>query len=67
MHVLVVVEHAATLFGRLVVLVLELAVAAAVLAGAIFAGHELREWREWYYALPPAFEESVPVPAVTEP
>jgi hypothetical protein len=67
MHTLLIVEQATTIVGRLVVLLMELAVAAAVLTGAIFMGHELREWREWYYALPPAFEESVPVPAVTEP
>ena len=67
MHMLLVVEHAATFFGRLAVFMIELAVAAALITGAVFVGHELREWREWYYALPPAFEEPVPVPAVTEP
>ena len=67
MPTLLIVEHATTLVARLVLWLIELTVAAAVITGAIFVGHELREWREWYYALPPAFEESLPVPAVTEP
>ena len=67
MHALLLVEHATTIVGRLVVLLIELCVAAAVITGAIFVGHELREWREWYWALPPTFEQSLPVPTVTEP
>jgi len=67
MHALVVVEQATSFVGRLALLLMELTLAAAVIAGSIFVGHELREWREWYWALPPAFEEPAPVPAATEP
>jgi hypothetical protein len=61
------VERATSIVERMVMLSMELTVAAAVIAGAIFVGHELREWREWYWALPPAFEAQLPVPAATEP
>jgi hypothetical protein len=67
MHVSLLLDQGTSIVARLVMLVMELVVAAALIAGAIFVGHELREWREWYYALPPAFEELPPVPAVTEP
>jgi hypothetical protein len=67
MHAALMAEQAASIVSRLVMLVMELTVAAAVITGAIFVGHELREWREWYWALPPAFEAPPQVPAVTEP
>jgi hypothetical protein len=67
MHVSVMVDEATSIVARLVMLAMELTVAAAVLAGAIFVGHELREWREWYWALPPAFESPTAAPAVAEP
>ena len=51
----------------MVTLSVELTIAAAVILGAVFAGHELREWREWYWALPPTFGEAPSAPAVTEP
>jgi hypothetical protein len=34
--------------GRLITAFVELALAAAVIAGAIVVGHDLREWRDWY-------------------
>lgn len=67
MRVSVAVEQATSFVGRLGFLLMELTLAAAVIAGAVFVGHELRVWREWYWALPPAFEELPAVPAVTEP
>lgn len=67
MHISLLLDQATSIVARLVTLAMELVVAAALIAGAILVGHELREWREWYYALPPAFEEPLPVPAVTEP
>jgi hypothetical protein len=67
MPVLVAVEQATSFVGRLALLLMELTLAAAVIAGAVFVGHELREWREWYWALPPTFEASPLAPAVTEP
>ncbi len=67
MHGLVVVEQLTSFVGRLFRLVMELIVATAVIAGAVFVGHELREWREWYWALPPAFEVAPPAAEVSEP
>lgn len=61
------VENVTRLAARSVTLSLELTIAAAVIFGAVFVGHELREWREWYWALPPAFDETESAPAVTEP
>ena len=68
MRLLLLVQHVSSIVARMVTLSMELTIAAAVIFGAVFVGHELREWREWYWALPPAFEASPPpVPAVTEP
>lgn len=67
MHALVVVEQGTRFVERLAMTLTQLTLAAAVIAGSVFVGHELREWREWYWALPPAFEEPAPVPAATEP
>ena len=61
------VEYTTDLVGRIVTLTMELTISAAVIFGAVFVGHELREWREWYWALPPAFGETPSAPAVTEP
>ncbi len=68
MHALVVVEQATSFVGRLALLLMELTLAAAVIAGSIFVGHELREWRDWYWAayLHPA-DVPLPVPEVAEP
>jgi hypothetical protein len=62
-----VATHAMSFVGRLMTVFVELTLAAAVIAGAVFAGHELREWREWYWALTPALESPLPAPEVTEP
>ena len=61
------VEYTTDLVGRIVTVTMELTISAAVLVGAVYVGHELREWREWYWALPPAFDETESAPAVTEP
>ena len=61
------VEYATDLLSRIVTLTMGLTISAAVIFGAVFVGHELREWREWYWALPPAFGEPPSAPAVTEP
>ncbi len=65
----VAVEQTRRVVERLAMAVMELTLAAAVILGAIFVGHELREWRDWYWAayLHPA---QAPVPAAevtTEP
>jgi len=67
MRVLVAIEHTTRFVERVATLALELSLAVAVIFGAIFVGHELREWREWYWALPPAFESPTAAPVVTEP
>ena len=67
MRVSVAVDRATSIVERIVMLSMELTVAAAVIFCAIFVGHELREWREWYWALPPAFESPTAAPVVTEP
>jgi len=68
MRVWVAVERTTRFVERVATLVVELSLAAAVIFGAIFVGHELREWRDWYWAayLHPA---GTPAPAaeVTEP
>ena len=67
MRVWVAVEQTARFVEHVATLMLELTVAAAVIFGAVYVGHELREWREWYWALPPTFDEAPSAPAVTEP
>ena len=67
MRISVAVEETARFVERLAALMVELTVAAMVIGSAIVVGHELREWREWYWALPPTFEAAPPAPAVTEP
>jgi hypothetical protein len=67
MHIFLAVEYTTRLVGRVVTLSMELTVAAAVIFGAVVVGHELREWREWYWALPPTFDEAPSAPPVTEP
>jgi hypothetical protein len=61
------VDQASSFVGRIVMLSMELTLSIAVILGGIYVGHELREWREWYWALPPAFESPTAAPAVTEP
>ena len=67
MRLLLLFQHASSFVARTVTLSMELSIAAAVLFGAVFVGHELREWREWYWALPPTFEQAPSAPAVSEP
>jgi hypothetical protein len=69
MRVWVAVESTMRLVERVATLAVELSLAAVVIFGAVFVGHELREWRDWYWAayLHPA---QAPVPAAevtTEP
>jgi hypothetical protein len=67
MRVWRIVDQASSIVGRIVLLSMEVTVSIAAILGGIYVGHELREWREWYWALPPAFESPTPAPAVTEP
>jgi capsid protein len=54
--------------SRLVTAFVELALAAAVIAGAIVVGHDLREWRDWYpSAYHPWTDGQRPTTEVTEP
>jgi heme/copper-type cytochrome/quinol oxidase subunit 3 len=68
MRVWVTVEHATRFVERVATLLMELTLAAAVILGGVFVGHELREWRDWYWAgyLHPA-DAPAPAPEVTEP
>ena len=48
MRASIAVQQATPFAGRLVIAFVELTLAAAVIAGAIVVGHDLREWRDWY-------------------
>jgi hypothetical protein len=67
MRILLVLHDASSFVARMVTLSVELSIAATVIFGAVYVGHELREWREWYWALPPTFGEAPSAPAATEP
>ena len=67
MRLWLIVDQASSIVGRIVMFSIEVTLSIAVIIGGIFVGHELREWREWYWALPPAFESPTPAPALTEP
>jgi hypothetical protein len=43
-----VARSATSFVSRLVAAFVELTLAAALIAGAIVVGHDLREWRDWY-------------------
>ena len=60
MRVWVAVEHTLRFVERVAALLMELTLATAVILGAIFVGHELREWRDWYWA---AYLHPVQAPA----
>ena len=67
MRLRLIVDQASSLMVRVVMFSMEVTLSAAVILGGIYVGHELREWREWYWALPPAFESPTAAPAVAEP
>ena len=67
MHGWLVVEVAASIVARLTSLLMQLILAATVIAGGIVVGHELRDWRIWYHGLPAASDTPKDVPVVTEP
>ena len=68
MRATVMVEHATPIAGRLAMAFVELMLAAAVIVGAIFAGHDLREWRDWYpTSYHPWLDTQRAVPEVVEP
>ena len=48
MRAAVMIEHATPFLGRLAIALVEFTLAAALIVGAIVAGHNLREWRDWY-------------------
>ena len=68
MRIWIALEQTTRFVERLATLMVELTVATAVILSAIFVGHELREWRDWYWAayLHPA-ETAPPAAEVTEP
>ena len=43
-----VAQSTTSFVNRLVIAFVELTLAAAVVAGAVVVGHDLREWRDWY-------------------
>ena len=67
MRASVAVEHTTAFVSHLVTVLTGLAVAAAILIGAIVVGHDLREWRTWYHGRPDYFEPPPAAPAATEP
>jgi hypothetical protein len=67
MRASVAIEQTTDFAGRLAMVFTELAVAAAILVGAIVVGHDLREWRTWYHGRPDYYEPSPAAPAATEP
>ena len=68
MRIWIAVEHTTRFLERVATLMVELTVAAAVILGAVFVGHELREWRDWYWAayLHPA-DAKAPAAELTQP
>jgi hypothetical protein len=67
MRASVAVDHTTVFVSHLVMLLTELAVAAAILIGALVVGHDLREWRTWYHGRPDYYEPPPAAPAATEP
>ncbi len=68
MRASVAVDHTAAFVGRLATAFVELTLAAAVIVGAIFAGHDLREWRDWYpTSYHPWLDTQRAAPEVAEP
>jgi hypothetical protein len=67
MRASVAIDHTTVVVGRLVTVLTELAVAAAILIGAIVVGHDLREWRTWYHGRPDYYVPPAAAPAATEP
>jgi len=67
MRASVAIDHTTALLGRLVMVLTELAVASAIIVGAIVVGHDLREWRTWYHGRPDYYEPPPAAPAATEP
>jgi hypothetical protein len=67
MRASVAVEHATDFVGRVCMALTELAVAAAIIVGAIVVGHDLREWRTWYHGRPDYYVPPSAAPAATEP
>jgi hypothetical protein len=62
-----VVRSATSFVGRLVTALVELTLAATIIAGAIVVGHELREWRDWYPNAHHPWLDDRPATEVTEP
>jgi hypothetical protein len=68
MRASVAVDHATAFVGRLAMAFTELTLAAAVIVGAIVAGHNLTEWRDWYATVyHPWLDIQRTVPEVSEP
>jgi len=68
MRASVAVDHATAFVGRLAMALIELTLAAAVIVGAIVAGHNLAEWRDWYAGVyHPWLDSQRTVPEVADP
>ena len=62
------VKEAVPFFGRLATAFVELTLAGAVIVGAIFVGHDLRDWRDWYpTTYHPWLERAQPATEPTDP
>jgi hypothetical protein len=63
-----VAERSMSFAARLATAFVELVLATAVIIAAIVAGHELREWRDWYpTAYHPWLDAQRAAPEVVEP
>ena len=68
MRASVAVDHATAFVGRLAMAFTEVTLAAAIIVAAIFVGHDLREWRDWYpTSYHPWLDSQRTVPEVSEP
>lgn len=66
MRASIAVERTTAFLGRLGMALTELAVAGAIIVGAIVVGHDLREWRTWYHGRPDYFEPPPAAPGATD-
>lgn len=68
MRATVAIERSTAFTSRLALAFVELTLTTTVIVGAIVAGHNLREWRDWYASTyHPWLESQRSAPEVTEP
>jgi len=68
MRASVPIDQPTSFVGRLVTAFVEITLATAVIIAAIVAGHNVREWRDWYATVyHPWVEQQRQTTEVTEP